>query len=337
MRDASMTAAAAPADNTCGLTVCEAAAPHLRLAKTWRADGCEPYGTARTVNLYPAALDGLDALHRLLARLAARPRCCVLRGAIADPARARGVRRLLHDDHATGERATLREAARRWVALDVDGLPLPEGTDPRALPACARAALPHLPPAFRVARCVIQATASHGIKPGARLRLWFWLDRPTRGAELATWLAGAPVDASAFRPAQPIYTAAPLFEGRRDPLPARLALLDGAEPAVRVPPAALLTPTPPPPRPPRPHAADDAAGARALAWARARIAAQREGARHDTALSAAGWLAALARRGEVAPAAVVRAVAEGIADAGKPRAEGERIAAFALAKEGLAR
>lgn len=328
----------ATAPTACGLTVCEAAAPRLRFAKAWRADGtCAPYDHVRLVNFYPVALDGLDALHRLLARLTLRPRCCVLRGAIAGPARTRGVRRLLHDDPATGERATLREVARRWVALDVDGLPLPEGTDPRDLAACARAVLPHLPPAFRVARCIVQATASHGVKPGARVRLWYWLDRPTRGAELATWLAGAPVDASAFRAAQPIYTAAPLFEGRRDPLPARLALLDGAEPAVRVPPPALLTPTPPPPRPPRPHAADDAAGGRALAWARAHIAAQREGARHDTALRVAGWLAVRARRGEVAPAAVVRAVADGIAAAGKTRAEGERIAGFVLAKEGLTR
>jgi hypothetical protein len=37
--------------------------------------------------------------------------------------------------------------------------------------------------AFHGARCIAQATASHGIKPGCRVRLWYWLDRPTTGGE----------------------------------------------------------------------------------------------------------------------------------------------------------
>ena len=318
----------------CGVTVVESASPALLLAKRWRRDGsCTDYDRARRVNLAPVALDDLDALARLLERLAARPRCCLVRGSIADPARVSGVRRLLHADPTTSEAPTLVEVPRRWCALDLDSVPLPAGTDPRDLERCARHALALLPPAFRVARCIVQATAGHGIKPGARLRLWFWLSRPTFGAELAQWLSGFPVDASCFRAAQPIYTAAPLFEGRPDPLPCRLALLPGAE-FVAVPsPALLRRPPPPPPSLPRKNEGD---GGAALDWAAREIARQRAGARHDTALRVAGWLASLARRGEVPASAIPGAIAAGLVASGKTAREAEAIAAYVLRAEGLA-
>jgi hypothetical protein len=321
-------------DTTCGLTVIEAAAPGVTLAKTWRTDGtCEAYGHAKRVNLLPHTLPDFEALAGLLEGLAGHPRRCVVRGAVADPDRVREVRRLLHPDRDTGEAPTLRDVPRRWCALDMDAVPLPASVSPENLERCARHALALLPPAWQVAQCIVQATAGHGFKPGARLRLWFWLSRLTRGDELAAWLRGRAVDASVFRAAQPIYTAAPIFEGRADPLPRRLATLPGAT-AVEVPSPALLSP----PRPPsRSHAMPRTGdGARALDYARRVIAGQREGARHDTALQMAGWLAGLASRGEVQPEAVAAAIAEGLAAAGKDRSEGEAIARFVLAREGFA-
>jgi len=316
----------------CGATIVETASPALLLAKRWRADGtCADYDRARRVSLAPVALDDLDALARLLEHLAGRPRCCIVRAAIADPSRVVGVRRLLHPDPDTGEAATLAEVPRRWCALDLDSVPLPAGTDPRDLERCARHALALLPPAFRVARCIVQATAGHGIKPGARLRLWFWLSRPTLGAELARWLAGSPVDPSCFRAAQPHYTAAPLFDGRPDPLPRRLALLPGAE-VVEVPPPAALRPPPPPPRPQRAAIADDGAGA--LVWGRAYIASAPLGARHDTALRVAGWLFALAREGRVRAETIAPAVAAGLVAAGKSEAEARAICRYIAMREG---
>jgi hypothetical protein len=317
------------------VTVVKTASPALILAKRWRPDGtCADYDRARTVNLTPAALADLGALALLLERLAGRPRCCLVRAAIADATRASGVRRLLHSDPDTGEAATLAEVPRRWCALDLDSVPLPEGTDPRDLERCARHVLALLPPAFRDARCIVKATTGHGIKPGARLRLWCWLSRPTLGAEMAAWLAGFPVDASCFRAAQPHYTAAPLFEGRPDPLPRRLALLPGAD-AVAVPSPALLRRSPPaPPRPTR--AGDTGDGARALAWATREIARQREGARHDTALRVAGWLAGKARRGEVPASAIPGAISAGLVAAGKDAREAEAIAGYVLRGRGWA-
>ncbi len=123
---------------------------------------------------------------------------------------------------------------------------LPVGTDPRDLAACHRAVLPRLPPTFRSASAVVQATASHGVKAGARLRLWYWLSRATSGAELKAWLRAAPVDHSVFGAAQQIYTAAPIIAcGVADPVPVRLLLVPGARALVSVPAPATLRPVAP--------------------------------------------------------------------------------------------
>ncbi len=166
-----------------------------RLAKLIRADGTtQNYDDAKTFDLFAQPLRDLDALAALLARLLRRFDCMVVRGAIVDPARTSGVRRIVHPDHETGELPTLCEFPRRWLALDVDGLPIPAGIDARDLPACAAAARAALPPAFHAARAVVTASASHGIKPGLRLRYWCWCDRAVSGPELRRWLRGAPVD-----------------------------------------------------------------------------------------------------------------------------------------------
>jgi hypothetical protein len=66
------------------------------------------------------------------------------------------------------------------------------------------------------------------------------------------------------------------------------------------------------------------------------IARQREGARHNTALRMAGWLAAKARRGEVPASAIANAITAGLVAAGKDAKEGEAIAAYVLRAEGIA-
>ena len=70
---------------------------------------------------------------------------------------------------------------------------------------------------------------------GRELRLGFWLDRPVGQAFLDRWLAGAPVDASVFRPVQPIYVAPPILKGVADPVPVRTGLLRGRDDTVAVP------------------------------------------------------------------------------------------------------
>ncbi|MDI3307833.1 MAG: hypothetical protein QJR07_12095 [Acetobacteraceae bacterium] len=320
----------------CGLTVLRARG--RRLCKVIRADGTLiPYDAARTFDLHHEPLADLAALADLLRRLLSCRDAAVVRGAILDPARTRRVRRLLHPDAETGDAPTLREVPRRWLALDVDGLDLPPGTDPRDLAACARAVLPHLPAEFRHARAVVTATASHGIKPGARLRLWYWLTRPASGAEAAQWLRGAPVDASIFTPAQVIYTAAPLREaGAADPVPCRLAILPGAAEVVRVPPPLALAPPPrvlpamPPRRVTGNHGRDRYAAA-ALARAAESVARAPVNSRHLTAKREAWAVARFVRAGLLTEAEVKDAIGAALEAAGKARSEGEKVAAWAVA------
>ncbi len=323
------------APDTCGITVVRARG--RRLAKLIRRDGAaEGYDAAKTVDLHPRRVAGLVGLHALLEALADRPDCCAVRGEPADPARVLGVRRLSRDDARTGDAATLREMPRRWVALDLDDLPLPAATDPRDLAACRAAVAPLLPAAFGAAACLVQATARHAIRPGARLRLWFWLSRPVGGTELRLWLRGAPVDASIFRCAQPIYTARPLFEAgaAADPLPRRLAMLPGTA-AVEAPDAAA-------PAPPRRVAAavplpTPARGDRyaMAALARAGAAIRRgEGGRHPLAVKEAMGLARLVRAGLVTRGEVERVIASALDVPGRgtvPEEEAAGVVAWALA------
>lgn len=331
----------------CGATIVRAYG--RRLCKTVTPAAVVGYDLARTVDLIPVELRDLDGLAEMLRRLTGRTDAAIVRGQPIAEGGACGVRRLLHPDPETGATPTLTEVPRRWVALDVDGVPLPDGTDPCDLAACASAVLPLLPDEFHGVVCIVQATASHGVKPGARLRLWFWLDRPTSGAECKRWLRKAPVDHSVFGAAQVTYTATPVFAGGAvDPLPHRLLCLAG-RPMVAVPPPeeqAL--------RSRRQAALSAACGATdrqaawkgsgvpqgpvsgryivaALAHAAARITAAPEGERHATSLREAWSLARLLGTG-MEPEDLQRLIAAAIERAGKPAAEGRAVASWAVSR-----
>jgi hypothetical protein len=315
-----------------------------RLCKTRYADGLvDNYDAARFFDFSAVQVPDLVALIELLRELVERRDTCVLRGAIRDAARAHGVRRLLHADRATGDAPTLVEAPRAWIALDFDGLPLPAGTDPRDLDLCGRLVRAALPMEFRDAGCVVGATASHGFKSGAWLRLWFQLDRPLSGAHCKAWLRGAPVDLSVFRAVQPIYTAAPLFRGMPDPLPERLAALDGAalvdtRAETRVDPttevrvaeraAALRGGRPRPGRGPGQYVQH------ALVRAYSAIVRAPLGTRHSTALAEACSLSRLVKGEMLSQGDLARVIDRALQVAGKPAGEGEKIVAWAVASRG---
>ncbi|MFT8247253.1 hypothetical protein [Roseomonas sp. BN140053] len=308
-----------------------------RLCKTIHADGTtEGYGLAKHVDLVPVLAPDRATLLLLLSELRGRERQGLLRGAIAQPWHRHNVRRLMHRDPETGDEPTILDVPRSWVALDCDGIPAPAGTDPRDLAECGTIARGMLPAAFHAAACVVQATASHGIKPGLRLRLWFHLERPLIGAMCQRWLRDVPgLDRSTLRAAQVCYTAAPVFVGMADPLPTRLAELPGEE---RVPcpaPEQLM----PPPRPePNPAALTRGAGGgdryawAALTRACTNIATAPVDSRHPTAVSEAWSLARLVVAGLLTGDEVVRAVDGALQQAGKPAGEGSAIAAWAVAQ-----
>lgn len=265
------------------------------------------YDDCKTVDLYDMSVDGLGGLEELLRELQSRWDCAVMRAGIADPARTRGVRRLLHPDTESGEPPSLVDRPRSWLALDVDGLAAPPDCDVSDLLACAGVACTKLPAAFHHATILVQATGSHGIKPGLCLRLWGWLSRGVPGAELKAWLKRAPVDPSVFNACQLIYTATPLFaDGVRDPLPERLAVRFGANETVAVPDAALLQPVRRSSRPPLPPPSGDvrasAYAANVLAQLAAHIMTAPVGTRHLTIVVASRRLAELEAAGLLAAA-----------------------------------
>ncbi|WP_285675081.1 hypothetical protein, partial [Paralimibaculum aggregatum] len=203
-----------------------------RLAKRWSRGHARlaSHDNAKWFSVETATLSGARDLAGLLGRLSGDPFACVIRGVPRsgiDPNRTRRTCR--------GSDACFDAAPLRWVALDIDGAQLPETADPLDPDDVLEAVLAILPEAFDGVAFAWQLTGSHAIRPGARVRLWFWLDRPVADAELKLWLCGVPhLDHALFNPVQLHYTAAPIIEGG-DFLPLRTGFRDG-EPAVAVPP-----------------------------------------------------------------------------------------------------
>ena len=292
-----------------------------RLCKIIRQDGtAQSYDNAKTFDLSTRTFSDLGELHAVLADLAERRDCCIVRGAIADPARPRNMRRLLHADGS--DAPTLADAPRVWLSLDIDGMPLPDYITALSLFECAMATLNALPLPFRGAGCIAQASASFTRKPGAHLRLWFTLDRAITGDEAARWIVAirktAPwIDPASARPAQIIYTASPIFESGTDPIAQRLDIMHGSP--VRVPPAAELSPpAPPPPKPPPPP---ERGGNRyafaALLHASNKIASSPVGSRHTTIISEVTSLARFVASGSLTKSEISDALRIAARTAGK--------------------
>jgi hypothetical protein len=136
-------------------------------------------------------------------------------------------RRAIYDDREKGP-AGLDVAARQWVGFDWDSVPLPEGVDPLLNPeAIPPIIMKRLPPPFRVADCVVQISASAGVKPGARARTWHLLDRPLAGTDLKLWCRPAIerhlLDPVTLVETQPHYLSITV-RGGHDPCPERFTL-----------------------------------------------------------------------------------------------------------------
>ncbi len=322
--------------DTITFLLCDSA---LRMAKLIREDGqIVGYDQARTFDAIESQVSDLCALAAKLESAQDRPRVCVVRGALVDGPRREGIRRLVHDDPKTGDAATLRDAPRYWLALDVDDVPLPAKADPADLRGCAEVAISALPAAFHGRQCFVQATASHGLKPGCRLRLWYWLNRPTWGHEIKAWLRGVPVDRSVFNAAQPIYTAAPVFSPRvRDHLPRRSMMLPGL-PVVAVPVADDPAPRRLAATSARPRGTVRASATPRRAWAALRnsttkVAMAAEGDRHATLIRESVALAAFLPCGGLTADDIHEAMGAALEMAGKvDRAEARSAVEWAIAR-----
>ena len=314
-------ASTAPADT---LTVLRSR--HLRLAKRLRQDGgADGYDRAKHLDAATVPVANLAGILVHLRRLLPRPDLCVIRGELLDGPRTFGMRRLLHMDRKTGELPTLRDVPRRWLALDLEGVPRSPDLPASDLAGCAAAALAGFPDPIQNATCIIVASASHGLKPDIRLRAWFWLVRPTWGHELKRWLQGLPCDKSVFGAVQPIYTAAPaLMPGVVDPITTRLIVLPGLELVEVPPPAALAAP----PIPPPPRSTVDTSSAQrhryvraALERAATAIANAGEGNRHPLIVAETCRLARFVAPGLLSSSVIASVVRQAAQQAGKDDAE----------------
>jgi P4 family phage/plasmid primase-like protien len=194
-----------------------------------------PAEQARLYEGLEVPCSSLDDVHALLNILIHRPNRFVVRGGLANGPKAKNITRRLTIDPTTKQKPGLIEAKHLWLALDMDDVPLPDGVDVTDFNACGLTAVSYLPSEFQGVDFIVQFSSSHGIKPGIRVRLWFWLSREVSRAELEAWLKDFPVDRTVFRGPQPIYTAIPVLgDGCSDHLPERLGRVPG-DPYVQVP------------------------------------------------------------------------------------------------------
>ena len=240
-----------------------------------RVAPCEGYDAGTFFHVQAYRVRGIRGLHEFLRRIAKDPRLFVIRGEPTDEVRAsiEAHRELRRKERAAarGERvdwsdldrlerlerktfrrllkpkadspATFRAVPRRWSCFDIDDEPLPAGLDVAADPeGVIRYLLSLLPAELQDVTVVVQFSASAGLKPGTvSAHLWFWLAEPATTERLKLYAASCcdrvRFDPTPFGAVQPIYTAAPLFEGVDDPMRGRrIFLVEGERDVVTLPP-----------------------------------------------------------------------------------------------------
>jgi hypothetical protein len=155
-------------------------------------------------------IDSLEVLAATLTRLESMPEHFVIRG---EPTRPAPVRREYQQE------GSFRCVDRRWLCIDIDKCAGDSVTDAIAM----------LPEYFQGVACWYQYSASHGVKPGVRVHLWYWLDRRVCCFSLRQWAKPLAhiVDATLYEPVHVHYTAAPIFIDAPDPVAQRSGMLPG--------------------------------------------------------------------------------------------------------------
>jgi hypothetical protein len=201
--------------------------------KTITASGNESYDLGYHVQARVEPVEGILGLYELLRKLERNTACCIVRG------KPKGQRHLNRRYLVKpGKDAPSFEATDvGWFCLDLDKVPAPPGFED-ADPLSTVDQL--LPPELQGYNLVWQYSSSHGLagKEGTvSAHLWFLCDRPVACKSVKAWLKKLGVgDLALFNPVQPHYTARPIFQGVRDPLPQRLFLSGDEREIVTLPP-----------------------------------------------------------------------------------------------------
>ncbi len=223
-----------------GETICVLSHPTALATKAHHATATkvvtDAYGEGKYFKAEVVPIADLGELYQLLKILAKEPRSFCIRG---EPVPGRDLARIRRTKKMKdGEPAGFREIPRRWMMVDVDGLDKGYAAQWGTPEGCQEAAdrlLGQLPMELRTAGYVWQVSSSAGLKPGLRMHLFFFLDRPLGEAELTRWAeqvndgAGQRVvDDAVFRTIQPLYVADPIFDNMLDPVAQRLGYVPGA-------------------------------------------------------------------------------------------------------------
>ncbi|HEX2527178.1 MAG TPA: hypothetical protein VHL31_12895 [Geminicoccus sp.] len=209
------------------LTILTSRRRELRKIWTIGQEAPKNYDYAATFSARSVRITDLHHLFQVQCYLQAQPWCCVVRAAVKPGLDLANLKRRLIDKPTRNGsilKATLADVPREWVAFDIDNVLAPDGWYlPHRIVDFARSLIERtFPTAFHGAGFIVVASASAGIKPGAKMRLWFLLDRPLYGHEIKRAMLGAPIDECTLRPVQIIYTAAPGFVGMSDPVAKRV-------------------------------------------------------------------------------------------------------------------
>ena len=195
--------------------------------KSFRASADKPEGFEEcrpqpALRWHPMAvpIKDLDHLHRTLAAASKLKDAIVIRGQMVrepnEDEDKRGVYRRLVNGGLP--EAIWVPCPRESAGFDLDGSQVDDVSDGGWAWISA-----NLPTPFQGVSFVWNLTASYGMKPGFRARLWFLFDHPVEDASLRRFASTAPawmkLDASLFSANQPHYIAAPEFVGLADPVP----------------------------------------------------------------------------------------------------------------------
>ena len=199
----------------------------VRAVKTFRQANSrveeEGYGKAK---LFTAKEIELDDSGGWLRKLGPKSNSFVVMGAPVNWAPGEKKRRLSSD--RDGEAATLEDCPRGWMPIDIDHLDFEPAASIDDGETLALEVMNRL--GLQGKHCVWHLTGSHGVNGKVRVRLWVRLAEPAacegmRQHAKSEW--ADLVDLAVYRPAQPIYTGDPVFEGMDPPVRNRVGAIKG--------------------------------------------------------------------------------------------------------------
>ncbi len=187
-----------------------------------------PYDNGYRLSNDTQNYDSLEAVYRDFTQMAVDRRFCFVRGNIKPAFRGKPSRRLLHDDPATGDTATIEmdPVGKNLIMLDLDVIDNPGGAMP-GVAEIERLVIDRLPAEFKPASYFYQFSSSSGLKgwDPFKLHMFFWTREPRPDHRLRDWakalnerLGYRFVDDRVFLSGQLNYIANPLFIGMADPL-----------------------------------------------------------------------------------------------------------------------